>query len=57
MRKPLQGIITPRYEKAGLCRCCGYRLTFREQRKKQREGKVLCSQCNAVNYSRKYITY
>lgn len=57
MRKSLQGIITPRYEKAGLCRCCGYRLTFREQRKKQREGKVLCSQCNAVNYSRKYITY
>lgn len=57
MRKLLQGVIAPRYEKLGLCRCCGKRLTYKERCKKYHEGKVFCSQCNAANYSRKYITY
>ncbi len=57
MRKFSQGVIIPRYEKSGLCRCCGHKLTISERCKKWHEGKIFCSQCNAVNYSRKFITY
>lgn len=57
MRKSFHGVITPRYEKSNLCRCCGHKLTIRERCKKRREGKVFCSLCNSLNYSHKYITY
>ncbi len=57
MRKSSQGVITPRYENLGLCRCCGHKLTIMERYKKRHDGKVFCSRCNAVNYSRRDITY
>ena len=31
MRKFSQGVIIPRYEKSGLCRCCGHKLTISER--------------------------
>ena len=52
-----QTVVTPTHERLFLCRCCGHKLTLKERHQKQKEGKVVCSQCGTLNYSHRYIVH
>lgn len=57
MEEYLSGKIMLKRGKMAYCRCCGHKFTLMEWCKRHIEGKVVCSNCNVLNYGSRFVKY